>query len=52
MGKKIEASRENIEASREYSLEDAVRLVKETSYSKFDETVDLAVNLGIDPRKS
>jgi large subunit ribosomal protein L1 len=52
MGKKIEASREKIEAGKEYSLEDAVRLVKETAYAKFDETVDLAVNLGIDPRKS
>lgn len=52
MGKKIEAIREKIEAGKEYSLEDAVRLVKETAYAKFDETVDLAVNLGIDPRKS
>lgn len=52
MGKKIEAIREKIEAGKEYSLEDAVRLVKETAYVKFDETVDLAVNLGIDPRKS
>jgi large subunit ribosomal protein L1 len=52
MGKKIEAIREKIEAGKEYSLEDAVRFVKETAYAKFDETVDLAVNLGIDPRKS
>jgi large subunit ribosomal protein L1 len=52
MGKKIEAVREKIEAGKEYSLEDAVRLVKETAYAKFDETVDLALNLGIDPRKS
>jgi len=52
MGKKTEAIREKIEAGKEYSLEDAVRLVKETVYAKFDETVDLAVNLGIDPRKS
>jgi len=52
MGKKIEASREKIETGKEYSLEDAVRLVKEAAYAKFDETVDLAVNLGIDPRKS
>jgi len=52
MGKKAKASREKIERDRQYSLEEAISLVKETSYAKFDETVDLAVNLGIDPRKS
>jgi large subunit ribosomal protein L1 len=52
MGKKIKAAREKIEKGKEYSLEDAIRLVKESSYTKFDETIDLAVNLGIDPRKS
>jgi len=52
MGKKIKAAREKIEKGKEYSLEDAISLVKESSYTKFDETIDLAVNLGIDPRKS
>ncbi|MFQ6612037.1 MAG: 50S ribosomal protein L1 [Fidelibacterota bacterium] len=35
---------------RGYSLEEAVKLVKELKYSKFDESVDLAINLGVDPR--
>ena len=52
MGKKIKAAREKIEKGKEYSLEDAISLVKESSYTKFDETIDLAVNLGIDPKKS
>jgi large subunit ribosomal protein L1 len=52
MGKKIKAAREKIEKGKEHSLEDAISLVKESSYTKFDETIDLAVNLGIDPRKS
>lgn len=52
MGKKIKAAQEKIEAGKEYSLEDAIKLVKETAFAKFDETVDLAINLGVDPRKS
>jgi large subunit ribosomal protein L1 len=52
MGKKTKIAREKIEIGKEYSLEDAISLVKESSYVKFDETIDLAVNLGIDPRKS
>lgn len=52
MGKKMNAAKEKVERSKEYSLEEAIRLVKESSYSKFDESVDLAVNLGIDPKKS
>lgn len=52
MDKKKKAVREKIDLTKEYSLEDAVSLVKESSYAKFDESIDLAVNLGIDPRKS
>lgn len=46
------AEKEKIERSKEYSLEEAIRIVKESSYTKFDETIDLALNLGIDPKKS
>jgi len=35
---------------KEYSLEDAVKLVKDLKFVKFDESVDLAINLGVDPR--
>jgi large subunit ribosomal protein L1 len=52
MGKKLKAVQEKIEAGKEHSLEDAIKVVKESSYTKFDETIDLAVNLGVDPRKS
>ncbi|SPQ01588.1 50S ribosomal subunit protein L1 [Candidatus Sulfobium mesophilum] len=52
MGKKIKAAMEKVEAGKEYSLEEAVSLVKKMAYTKFDETVDLAFNLGVDPRKS
>lgn len=52
MGKKIEAANEKVERGKEYLLEEAISKVKELSYTKFDETVDLAFNLGVDPRKS
>ncbi|MGM0442949.1 MAG: 50S ribosomal protein L1 [Fibrobacterota bacterium] len=43
---------EKFDKTKVYSLEDAISQVKELSYVKFDETVDLAVRLGVDPRKS
>jgi len=52
MGKKIVTAAEKIEKGKEYSLEEAVKKVKESVYVKFDETVDLALNLGVDPKKS
>jgi large subunit ribosomal protein L1 len=52
MGKKIISAKEKVEKDKEYLLEEAINKVKELSYVKFDETVDLAFNLGVDPRKS
>ncbi len=52
MGKKMHAATEKVERGKEYPLEEAIQKVKEMAYAKFDETVDLAVNLGVDPRKS
>ncbi len=52
MGKKMTASVGKYDAVQEYSLEEAVSKVKDMSFAKFDETVDLAFNLGVDPRKS
>ncbi len=49
-GKKFEAAVAKVDRLREYPIPDAVALVKGSSYAKFDETVDVAVNLGVDPR--
>ena len=49
-GKKYRAVAEKIEGKKRYSIEEACALVKETARTKFDETVDVAVKLGVDPR--
>jgi large subunit ribosomal protein L1 len=49
-GKKFEAAVAKVDRMREYPIPDAVALVKGSSFAKFDETVDVAVNLGVDPR--
>ena len=49
-GKKYRAVADKIESQRKYSAAEACALVKETARAKFDETVDLAVKLGVDPR--
>jgi len=51
MGKKLRAAREKMEP-RAYALKDAVELVKSTAYAKFDESVDLAIRLGVDPKRA
>jgi len=52
LSKKQKAISEKLDKNAQYSLADAVKLVKETSSAKFDETVDVAVRLGVDPRKA
>lgn len=52
MSKKMKTAEEKYDASKEYSLDDAIGKIKEMAFAKFDETVDLAFNLGVDPRKS
>ena len=52
MGKKYNAASAKIEKTRLYSLEEAVKLVPEIAPAKFDEVVDLAVKLGVDPKQS
>jgi large subunit ribosomal protein L1 len=49
-GKKFRAAVAKVDRTREYPIPDAVGLVKDSSFAKFDETVDVAVNLGVDPR--
>lgn len=51
-GKRIRALRDKIEPNRFYPVEDALKLLKESSSVKFTESVEVAVNLGVDPRKS
>lgn len=51
-GKKFKAVAALVDPVKQYSLEDAVSLVKKTARAKFDETVDLAVNLGVDPKQA
>ena len=50
--KKHKEAKARIDRTRTYSVEEAIALVKETAYAKFDETVDLCVRLGVDPRKA
>ena len=49
-GKRIRAAREGIEPTKLYGIEDAVKLIKERAKAKFDETVEVSMNLGVDPR--
>jgi large subunit ribosomal protein L1 len=51
-GKRIRAAYESIERNKAYGLGDAVKLIKANAKAKFDETVELSLNLGIDPRHS
>jgi large subunit ribosomal protein L1 len=49
-GKRIRAAREGIDPIKLYGIQDAVKLVKERAKAKFDETIEVSMNLGVDPR--
>jgi large subunit ribosomal protein L1 len=49
-GKRIAAAKEGIDRKKLYALSDAIKLVRERAKAKFDETVEVAFNLGVDPR--
>ncbi len=49
-GKRIRSAREGVDTKALYVLGDAVKMVKERASAKFDETVEVAINLGVDPR--
>ncbi len=50
IGKRLAKARETIDRDAAYGLADAVRMIKENAQAKFDETVEVAINLGVDPR--
>ncbi|MCL8385283.1 MULTISPECIES: 50S ribosomal protein L1 [Xanthobacter] len=49
-GKRIRAINEGIDRNKLYGLDDALKLLKERTTAKFDETIEVALNLGVDPR--
>ncbi len=50
IGKRIRAAREGIDAVKLYGLDEALNLLKERTTAKFDETIEVSLNLGVDPR--
>ena len=51
-GKRTMSAREGVDRTKLYPIEEAVKLVKNRSNAKFDETIEIAMNLGVDPRHS
>jgi large subunit ribosomal protein L1 len=50
IGKRLKKAREGVDREKLYPLNDAIKMVKERAKSKFDETIEIAINLGVDPR--
>src|SRR6202030_2905000 len=50
IGKRLKKAREGVDREKLYPLADAIKMVKERAKSKFDETIEIAFNLGVDPR--
>ncbi len=50
IAKKYKEARAKVDRTKNYQLNDALEVIKESSYAKFDETVDVSVRLGVDPR--
>ena len=51
-GKKLKSAYEKIDRMAQYSLDDAINMIKDSASSKFDETIEISMNLGVDPRHS
>jgi len=52
MGKRLGKAREDIDPTTHYGVDDAIKMIKTKASAKFDETVELSLNLGVDPRHS
>ena len=52
LAKRFQGLRSSIDSNVHYSIDEAIELVKKTATAKFDESVDVAINLGVDSRKS
>lgn len=52
ISKRLDAVRRKVDHAKSYSIDEALELVKQTATAKFDESVDVAVNLGVDAKKS
>src|SRR3954453_18446090 len=50
IGKRLNKAREGIDREKLYPLADAIKMIKERAQAKFDETIEVAINLGVDPR--
>lgn len=51
-GKRLRKTYETVDTAKVYDVEEAIQVIKENASAKFDETVDIAVSLGVDPRQS
>lgn len=52
LAKRVKSNKEKVESTKKYTIADAFQLVTETATAKFDENVDVAVRLGVDPKQS
>ena len=50
VGKRIKAAREGVIRTKLYQIDEAVKLLRERSTAKFDETIEISMNLGVDPK--
>jgi large subunit ribosomal protein L1 len=50
IGKRLKSAREGVDREKMYPLPEAIKMVKARAKAKFDETIEIAINLGVDPR--
>jgi large subunit ribosomal protein L1 len=50
IGKRLKAARDGIDREKLYTIADAIKMIKERAKAKFDETIEISMNLGVDPR--